>query len=217
MKFFRLFLLFIILGVPFLAVAQDNQEGADVAAPRVADFMGTLPLIQGTIYTLSDDETVRIIELASRVHINVFELLDCTYRYLAPHKLRIAITGEAMRKLLPLYDLGQDRVLALLPLDKMIRLETGASLSAGQTALDIFLEKEYQTYIEIGTAIYQKRFGFAQIEPLLFAEPYGIMVKKLFFSAPLVKLELYAPGKGAIYAKGLFRPKRWNLWVVTKK
>lgn len=121
-----------------------------------------------------------------------------------------------MRKIQPLYDMGKDRVLALLPVDKMIKLETGASFNTAQKALDVYLEEEHQAYIEIGTAMYQKTFGFAKISPLLFSEPYGIMVKKMIFATPLEKLELYAPGKGAIYARGISKPKRWNLWVITK-
>jgi len=35
--------------------------------------------------------------------------------------------------------------------------------------------------------------------------------------APLERLELYEPGKGAIYVKGLSRPKRWNLDVDNGK
>lgn len=200
-----------------LPLAAETQAGADAAAPEIAAYLKTLDLSEEKLYTLNDAETERIIELAARLRINVFELIDCTCRYAIPNRVRISITGDAMRKVQAAYDLGQERVLALLPVDKMTKLETGFSREKGQTALDVFLESPHQAYIEIGTAVYDKRFGFARVEPLLFAAPYGITVKKLIFSAPLEKLELYAPGKGAIYAKGFSRPKKWNLWIITKK
>jgi len=193
------------------------QAGADAAAPEIAKYLETLDLSEEKLYTLTDSETGRIIDLAAKLRINVFELIDCTCRYAIPNRMRISITGDAMRKVQTTYDLGKERVLALLPVDKMTKLETGYSWVKGQTALDVFLESSHQAYIEIGTAVYDKRFGFARIEPYLFADPYGITVKQFIFSAPLEKLELYAPGKGAIYAKGVSRPKKWNLWVITRK
>jgi len=197
--------------------AAEVQAGADAAAPEIAKYLETLDLSEEKLYTLTDSETGRIIDLAAKLRINVFELIDCTCRYAIPNRMRISITGDAMRKVQTTYDLGKERVLALLPVDKMTKLETGYSWVKGQTALDVFLESSHQAYIEIGTAVYDKRFGFARIEPYLFADPYGITVKQFIFSAPLEKLELYAPGKGAIYAKGVSRPKKWNLWVITRK
>ncbi len=213
----RSFCIILLCLLSFLPLAAEIREGADQAAPVIASYLAKLPLQVGQVYTLSDTETFNIIDLAAKAHINVFELLDCAYRYTKPQGKRIAMTGDSMRKLQETYDLGQERVLALLPVDKMSKLESGASFSNDQTALDVFLAAPHQAYIEIGTAIYEKHFGFARIEPLLFAEPYGITVKKLIFSVQLEKLELYAPGKGAIYAKGFSKPKKWNLWVITKK
>ena len=54
------------------------------------------------------------------------------------------------------------------------------------------------------------------MKPGLFLQAYGITIKKFFFNAPLDKLELYAPAKGAIYAKGLSRPKKWNLDIISE-
>jgi len=54
------------------------------------------------------------------------------------------------------------------------------------------------------------------MEPRLFAEAYGVQVKRFPVSTELQKLELYAPAKGAIYVKALNRPKRWNLNIVVR-
>ena len=108
-------------------------------------------------------------------------------------------------------------MLAILPVDKLLSLETGAVFSSEQCKMDIFLDSVHETYIEIGTAHYEIHCGFKTLSPLLFSQPFGISIQKLFLRAPLEKLELYAPGKGAIYVKGLSHPKRWNLDVITVK
>jgi len=213
----RMAIFFSLLILSSALIAQEVRSGADAAAPEIAKYLETLDLPEAKLHTLTDAQTGGIIDLAAKLRINVFELIDCTCRYAVPNRVRISITGDAMRKVQATYDLGQERVLALLPVDKMTKLETGYSWEKGQTALDVFLESPHQAFIEIGTAVYDKRFGFARIEPRLFAEPYGITVKKFIFSAPLEKLDLYAPGKGAIYAKGVTRPKKWNLWIITRK
>lgn len=192
-----------------------EPAGADLAAPEITLFLQSLPLKKAQIYTFSDTETEAIIGLAAKLRVNVFELIDCVYRYTASINSRIAITGSSLRKLQKNYNLGGERVLAILPVDKLKTIEIGAKLSNNQRALDMYLESVHQTYIEIGTAVYETRCGFTAMKPGLYLQAYGITVKKLFFNAPLDKLELYAPAKGAIYAKGLSRPKKWNLNVIS--
>ncbi|HNY15921.1 MAG TPA: hypothetical protein PK542_07765 [Treponemataceae bacterium] len=199
---------------PLCANAQ--RLGADLAAPSVSDFLKTLPLKAGQMYVFSAQDTERFVDLAAQIHINVFEALDCTFRYIKPLNVRVTVMGAELRKLQSRYDLGGERVLAILSVDKLRYLETGANLSPGQCDLDIFLDSPTEKYIEIGTAVYATRFGFRKLSPLLFDQAYGITVKKLVINTTLEKLELFEPGKGAIYVKALPRPKRWNLNVVRK-
>jgi hypothetical protein len=196
--------------------AQAERLGADLAVPEVTAFLKTLPLKPGQMYAFSSADTERFIDLAARIHINVFEALDCTYRYIKPLNARVKVVGSDLRSLQSRYDLGGERVLAILSVDKLRYLETGAALAPGQFALDIFLESQTEKYIEIGTAVYSARFGFKRISPLHFDDAYGITVKKLIITTTLERLELFSPGKGAIYVKALSRPKKWNLDVVRK-
>jgi len=198
---------------PLFAV---ETAGADQASPEISLFLQTLPLKKAQLYTFSDAETEAIIGLAAKVRVNVFELIDCVYRYTASINSRIAISGSSLRKLQKNYNLGGERVLAILPVDKLNTIEIGAKLTENQRALDMYLESVHQTYIEIGTAVYETRCGFTAMKPGLFLQAYGITIKKFFFNAPLDKLELYAPAKGAIYAKGLSRPKKWNLDIISE-
>lgn len=191
--------------------------GADHAEPGVAQFLENKELPHGSMYVCGEQDVLELIDLAEREKINVFELIDCIYRYIEPRNIRITIFGKDLRKTQENFDLGGQRILAILSIDTIRYIEVGAVHKKGQRAMDVYIEKERETYIEIGTAQYEARFGFASLSPLLFEDAYGITVKKLFFNAPLTKLELFSPGKGAIHVKNMFRPKRWNLDVVTKK
>ncbi|ULQ60056.1 hypothetical protein K7I13_01620 [Brucepastera parasyntrophica] len=200
-----------------LPVYSDSRLGADLAEPMAAKLLDTFSIPEGSMHTFSAEETREMINLAADIHINVFELIDCIFRYIKPKNIRVSMSGDYIRNLQTDFDLGGDRVIAILCLDKLRYLETGARLSPGQTDLDIFLDSPAEKYIEIGTAFYETRFGFEKMAPNLFDNAYGITVKKLFITTPLTKLDLWAPGKGAIYTKAISRPKKWNLDVVTKK
>lgn len=218
LSIFRKMVLFFLLTtlVTSTVFASPWRLGADHAEPAVAYFLENLKLPSKGMYICSEEDVLNLIDLAEQEKINVFELIDCIYRYVAPRGTRITIFGKDLRKTQENFDLGGERILAILGIDTIRYIEVGAVLEKGQKAMDVFLEGSRETYIEIGTAVYEKRFGFETLSPLLFDDAYGITVKKLFFKAPLTKLELFSPGKGAIHVKNMFRPKRWNLDVVTK-
>jgi len=197
--------------------ASPKRLGADHAEPGVASFLSGLNLVSGEHYFCSERDAYNLIALAEREKINVFELIDTMYRFAAPRNIRFTIQGEHIRKTQGKYDLGGERILAILAIDTLRYIEFGAILLKDQRAMDAYLEGPRETYIEIGTAHYESQFGFETLSPLLFDNAYGITVQKLFFKAPLEKLELFSPGKGAIHVKNMFRPKRWNLDVVTLK
>ncbi len=205
----------LLLPISITSFFAQERLGSDLAAPKVSVFLQTLPIKGNQLYSFSDADTDNLINLAATLHINVFEMIDCIFRYAEQLNMRILISGTSLRKAQTNYDLGGERVLAILPVTKLKYLETGAIFSPSQKDFDIVLEEGHQSYIEIGTAVYEPHFGFSRMTPNLFDQAYGITVKKLFFSSQLEKLELYSPGKGAIYVKGLSRPKRWNLNVVT--
>ena len=212
----------LLSGIAFMVMitglfAAAHRLGADHAEPGVAMFLSEMNLVSGQHYYCSEHDTLDLIGLAEREKINVFELIDTMYRYAAPRNIRITIQGEDIRKTQEKYDLGGERILAILAIDTLRYIEFGAILEKGQKAMDAYLEGPRETYIEIGTAHYESQFGFETLSPLLFDNAYGITVQKLFFKAPLEKLELFSPGKGAIHVKNMFRPKRWNLDVVTLK
>jgi len=216
-KTIKLSLIILLITFTFNLSANSWRLGADHAEPGVAMFLTGLELIPGTMYVCTETDTANLIALAEMEKINVFELIDCIYRYINPRNIRFTIFGKHIREMQSNFDLGGDRILAILAIDTLRYIEFGSILEDGQKAMDAYLESAKETYIEIGMAYYESEFGFLSLSPLLFNEAYGIIIKKAFFKAPLIKVELFSPGKGAIYVKNMFRPKRWNLDVVTKK
>lgn len=199
------------------AHAFDPRRGANLAEPGVFRYLETLPLQPNAIYSCDEAITLELVSLAADEHINVFELIDCMVRYAKPRAYRFKIVGNFLRATQDRFDLGGERVLKILAIDKLDYLEFGANLTEGQSDLDIYMSSTREAYIEIGTARYAERFGFKSVSPLLFDKAYGIMVTKLFIKTPLTKLELFSPGKGAIYVSALSRPKRWNLDIITPR
>ena len=207
----------VLLALAGGAAFADSRIGADAGYPYVAEFLENLPIKSDEIYECTADDLREVLSLAATIHINVFEVIDCFYRWCEPKMMRIAIIGDDLREADNDFNLGGERILAILALENLVRIETGAVLEAGQQALDMYLSAPYEKYIEIGTVHYEERAGFNKMSPNLFDEAFGITVKKFFITTPLVRLELFSPGKGAIYVKAVSRPKRWNLDVVTKK
>jgi len=212
----RIFVIFLTFFFVFGRLPAQTRMGADRAFPLVATVLDSLSLPSGIAHTLTEDEVSKLVDVAARSGINVFELLDCLHRYLAPRRQRLILMGHKLAGLTGV-DFGGARVQALLPISKLVKIECGAVLNPSQKAVDIVITEPYQTFIEIGTAIYETRFGFARMEPNLFDDSYGITVRRLFISAPLDRIEMYEPAKAAIYVRGFPRPKRWVLEIIRKR
>ena len=130
-------------------VSAQKRLGANHAMPGVESFMKGIPLKGGETYSFTAGETRELIALAEREKINAFELIDCVFRYITPRGMRVTIRGADLRSLQSEYDLGGDRVLAILSVDTLRYLETGARLAGDQKDLDIYIEGVREAYIEI--------------------------------------------------------------------
>jgi hypothetical protein len=208
------FLFLLILAFFTSGLFAAEKIGADAAAPAIAAALAALKTPPGTSRVLTEAETRSLITLAAQLSINVFELLDGTYRYASSEGVRFILSGVSLRSASTFFSMGGERVESLLPIEKTDRVELGATLVFGQEAMDVYLTQPHSDFIELGTAVMERRFGFKRLEPKLFAEAYGVKVKRFPISTELDRLELYAPAKGAIYVKALNRPKRWNLNVI---
>jgi hypothetical protein len=197
--------------------AEGLSSGADASAARVASFLEGLRAEAGATRGLDTPETLALVGVGAGCGMNAFELFDAVHRWAASAGVRLRIGAESLREAARAYDIGRERVRSLLPLDLMTSLEIGAVLAPGQAALAATLDAPYSEYVEIGTIKLSPSFGFASMEPDRYLKPYGISVARFPMTASLSRLELYAPRKGAIYVNGIPKPKRWNLWPITKR
>ncbi len=190
--------------------------GADAAEPKIEEVLKKIKIPQNKLYLCSDKDVELMIDTASSLPINIFELIDCVYQYLSKNNMRVEIKGSSLKKLMESYNYGGNRILALMPIPLIEKIYVGSVFKPEQKALQIFLEQEYEKYIEIGTALYEKEFGFKKLTPRLFSDSYGMKVKKFGIKLKVKKIDLYGPCLGAIYAGNLFRPKKWYLWYISK-
>ena len=167
------------------------------------------------LYIVSDQDMATMLDKSVELDINLFELLDCIYRYLAPNHKRFEISGTVLRNAQTTYSYG-DPIETLLPIEKMEKIQVGACLTQEQKPLDMWLSEPYSVFIKVATAVYDTRCGFGKLEPLNFLQPYGMQVKKWNIVKPIRKFHLFEPGRSAVYAEGFFRPKRWWVDSVTR-
>ena len=177
---------------------------ADEAYPEIEPTLASIPAESGTLYTVTDQDMTVILNKASDVQINLFGLLDCVYRYAKLSKKRVEILGITLQKAQSIFNYGGYPIDVLLPIERIIKIEVGAPLKAGQNPLDITLNEPYSVYIEVATAIYDVHCGFTKMEPQTFLESYGMYMKKWNITKPIWKIYLGPDNLGSVYVKGFY-------------
>jgi hypothetical protein len=199
----------------FLFSLYSFGKGADAAYPIFEKMFSEMQIPENKLYIVSDQDMATMLDKSVELDINLFELLDCIYRYLAPNHKRFEISGTVLRNAQTTYSYG-DPIETLLPIEKMEKIQVGACLTQEQKPLDMWLSEPYSVFIKVATAVYDTRCGFGKLEPLNFLQPYGMQVKKWNIVKPIRKFHLFEPGRSAVYAEGFFRPKRWWVDSVTR-
>jgi len=189
---------------------------ADEAYPTVRDVLSAIPIPSYTVYTVGAEDIEGILGAAADLGINFFELIDCMYRYLEPNNKRLEISGKILRNARASFSYGGYPVEQLLPIDTIVSVQVGACFTKNQNPLELELNAPYSVYIEIATAAYDTRCGFTKLQPLNFLESYGMYIKKWNITKQIRKIHLYEPGFGAIYARGFFKPKKWELRAISR-
>ena len=199
----------------FLFSLYSFGKGADAAYPIFEKMFSEMQIPENKLYIVSDQDMATMLDKSVELDINLFELLDCIYRYLAPNHKRFEISGTVLRNAQTTYSYG-DPIETLSPIEKMEKTQVGACLTQEQKPLDMWLSEPYSVFIKVATAVYDTRCGFGKLEPLNFLQPYGMQVKKWNIVKPIRKFHLFEPGRSAVYAEGFFRPKRWWVDSVTR-
>lgn len=191
-------------------------KGAEAAYPMLEKLFDQMPIAEHTIYPVSDQEVIRILDEAATLNINLFELIDCTYRYLSLRNMRFEMSGDSFRKAQASFNYGGHPIELLLPMEKIVKIQVGSSFTKDQKPLDIYLSSPYSVYVDIATVLYDTRCGFEKLEALTFINSYGMRIKKWTIVKTLRKIHLYEPGQAAVYVHGFFRPKRWTFSAIAK-
>jgi len=189
---------------------------ADEAYPVIEKIISTMPMRENSIYYVNDNDIQLILGAAAETSINLFELIDCMYRYLAMNNKRLEISGTLLRNARTLFSYGEYPVEQLLPIDNLVSVQVGARFNQNQNPLEMVLDAPYSVYIEIATAVYDTRCGFTKLQPFNFLESYGMYIKKWNITKQIRKIHLYEPGFGAVYAQGFFKPKKWELRAISR-
>lgn len=189
---------------------------ADEAYPVIEKIISTMPMRKNSIYYVNNEDIQLILGAAAETSINLFELIDCMYRYLAMNNKRLEISGILFRNARTLFSYGGYPVEQLLPIDNLVSVQVGACFNQNQNPLEMELDAPYSVYIEIATAVYDTRCGFTQLQPFNFLESYGMYIKKWNITKQIRKIHLYEPGFGAVYAQGFFKPKKWELRAISR-
>ena len=189
---------------------------ADEAYPAIKEVISAMPIPENVLYHSTVNDIELILSTAADTSINLFELIDCMYRYLAPNNKRLEISGEILRNARISFGYGGYPVEVLLPIDNIVSVQVGACFTQDQNPLEMELDAPYSVYIEIATAAYDTRCGFTKLEPLNFLESYGMYIKKWNITKQVRKIHLYKPGFGAVYARGFFKPKKWELAPISR-
>lgn len=189
---------------------------ADEAYPIIEKKVSALPMQENTVYYTSDDDVQLVLGTAADTGINLFELIDCIYRYLAANNKRIEISGDMLRNARTSFSYGGYPVEVLLPIDTIVSVQVGACFNQNQNPLEMELTAPYSVYIEIATAAYDTRCGFTKLQPLNFMESYGMYIKKWNITKQIRKIHLYEPGFGAVYVHGFFKPKKWAFAAISR-
>ena len=189
---------------------------ADEAYPTIEKIVSALPMQETIVYHTNDDDVQQILGAAADTGINLFELIDCMYRYLAPNNKRLEISGARLRSARASFAYGGYPIEQLLPIDTIVSVQLGACFTKTQNPLEMELEAPYSVYVEIATAAYDIKCGFTKLQPLTFLESYGMYIKKWNITKHIRKIHLYEPGSGAVYVNGFFKPKKWAFGAISR-
>jgi hypothetical protein len=198
-----------------LVVALLAAAAASAAPAGVAGLLAPAPA--GSERTMSGDELGRLLAYGAAGGLTIFEVFDEAIVALAAEGQRAVITGDTLRAAAARYDLGGDRVAALLPEAKIARIVLGSSSPGSPGSLEVLLSEEHAQYLELADIRLSTRYGFRDVRAGEYRDGFGASVRRLVFSFNLDSLELYDRNKIAIHVRSFPQPKRWKIPKITAR
>ena len=132
----------------------------------IDEVIGSFAFEKGELHICTKEEVTSLLTKAIEQNMNLFELIYATNTSLIKREMRVLIKGDILRDLEKKIVYGNERVYALIPINIIEEIEIGTILKTKLEAhaIDIFFKQDYEKYIEIGTAIYEKHIGFNRKE-----------------------------------------------------
>ena len=192
-------------------------------ATDVATVLESLPMRDG-IGEIDSENLRLLLDYGIEQELTIFEVLNETAIDLINRNVRAHISGETLRDLDLRYDLGGDRVYALLPVSKITDVYIGAKSAEGEAALEVLLAEEHETRLENESLklldnvriVLSARYGFETVTAGNFLEGFGAAIRRPLFGFRLDRVEIYEKNKIAIWTRGFSRPKRWRIRLIRR-
>jgi hypothetical protein len=177
------------------------------------------------VIRIGQAEMVSILEYGIERDLMVFEVFDRLILHLVEAQAVAEISGQTLRKVAETYDLGGDRVEALLPVSEVSSIRLGKTEEVDSGFLDVTLtgrhtstlENERKSLLNEVTINLDEQYGFTEVTAGNFEGGYGAGVKRRLFGVKMDRLEIYGTNKIAIHVKGFARPKRWRIRRIVLK
>jgi hypothetical protein len=204
--------IFGVFFVALLAAAPEQVSGQALsggAREPVATLLESIELSPNTVTEVNQDQFETFLAWAAGEHYNLFELLNLLILELEARNFRVRVSGEVIRESEERYDLGRSKLYVILPVHDIRYIEFGARVSGASHALDVFINKPYQSdFYGFGTLHEDTHFGFASVSLNHFLDAFGMRAKRAFFTFQVDYLHLYESEEIAIHLKRFPKPKR---------
>jgi hypothetical protein len=199
--------------VPLAAIAEEMPRESEVEP-----FLQFEDRTEGPEQHMADlDLLLSLFDYADGKDINLFELFGVVVPVLERREVRLLILGSRLRQAAEIFELGGDRANALLPVEKVRYVELGAKLTPSDAAVDVYLSREHNQFLEIADITLSTHYGFADLEDRVFTGGFGAGVKRIGFNFNLDSIDMYELNKVAIYVRNFGRPKRWRIYDIERK
>jgi hypothetical protein len=175
------------------------------------------PTPASPVQVLSRAQTEAVLSLAARQHWNLFDLMDEGALWLKSQGRRVQIQGDDLRALTAVFDLGDHRIDALVPLAGLVSLSLGTPPAGGADA-EVVLAQPVSGFLELGDFSLADHYGFRTIRGKELGDAFGLRVKNGLFTWDIAKIVRVPDPTGhqdpnfiAIHALGFLKPKQWQI------
>ena len=187
---------------------------APCRAVELSEVIDGLERRSGTV-DIGDQDLARLLDYGIERELMIFEVFNAVVLHLEHDHARAHISGSTLRRVAAVYDLGGDRVLSLLPVEKVAHIYLGNG-GPREAPLEVYLDDEHAQFLEVADITLSRHYGFRQVGLWRFDDGFGASVRRMIFGLNLDSIEIYEKNKIAIRVNGVGRPKRWRIDRISR-